>query len=242
MNQVIGILGGMGPRATVKFEQMLLDKLVGPDQALPKIITINDGSIPDRTQFLKGVGEDPLPKMVRNVGLLEKMGSDIICIPCNTACAPVIFNRIQSCTEIPIINLPAEVGKVLNNRGVSELLLLATEGTIAAGTFQIICQNNGIKCRVPSDCNQQLINSLIYAIKNGDKALAKLLAKQIKELIIQSNIKTIVMGCTEIPLVADLLVPESCAAIDTLEVLVDVAISMTKCNNSIKENVNNATR
>src|SRR6266542_21450 len=109
----IGILGGMGPRATVQFEQLLLDRLPGTDQQLPTIISVNDGAIPDRSAYLLGKGLDPVFRLQHNLEMLEQMDARIVAIPCNTACAPRIFNRLRTAVNTKLVNLPAEVGFVL---------------------------------------------------------------------------------------------------------------------------------
>ena len=104
---IIGILGGMGPRATVEFERRLVNLFAGNDQAIPPIVSINDGSIPDRTQFLLGEGADPHEKLAAAAKRLLACGATIICMPCNTAHAEPILGRLQARLDLPLVHMPA---------------------------------------------------------------------------------------------------------------------------------------
>jgi aspartate racemase len=228
MTGTIGILGGMGPRATVHFEQLLLDTLSGTDQQLPTILSINDGSIPDRSSFLIGQGADPVPRLKKNIRFLEKAGASIVCMPCNTACAPAIFNRLQNDTKLHIINLPDEVGLTLDTLKLQNVFILATEGTIDAGVFQRQCQIRGIAYTTPNPEIQQMVSATIAAVKENKLELARLYARRIKVQVARNKCDGLILGCTELPIVKADLAPPGCVALDTLEILAKAAAYYTK--------------
>lgn len=224
---VIGILGGMGPRATVQFESMLLDRLNGSDQELPTIVTINDGSIPDRNAFLTGTGIDPLPWMQRNLANLENLGAAIICIPCNTACSPELFGRLRPVTSL-VIHLPSETVGYMQSTGLRRVLLLATDGTVRSNAYQDLCAEVGIVCLIPQATQQRQVMQIIRAVKRGDMTLARLIGKALAADIAQLDIDGVILGCTELPLVSGLLMPGECIPVDTLAVLADACVGYTK--------------
>ncbi len=224
MKPIIGILGGMGPRATVAFEGMLLYKLPGTDQELPTIFTVNDGSIPDRTKFLLGEGADPVPHLLKNLGLLEQVGVNVVCIPCNTCFAPTIIDRIQSETSLPIISLPTEVGNEIKRLKLQSVFLLATEGTLRSNVYQNICSEIDVECIEPDDAVRGMTTEVIDAVKNNNMAHASTVALEIMRAIQESKTEGVILGCTELPLVTSSLVPEGCMPIDTLDILAQAAI------------------
>ena len=85
-NKVLGVLGGLGPQATVYFSDMVVRYTeASRDQEHIPMIILNDTEIPDRTDFILGVSdESPLPKMISDAKLLESAGCSFIVIPCNT--------------------------------------------------------------------------------------------------------------------------------------------------------------
>lgn len=224
----IGILGGMGPRATVHFERILLDALEGTDQQLPTIITINDGSIPDRTTFLLEDGEDPVPQMQTNLALLEHANVSVVCIPCNTACTPAIFGRLKVSDSVRLLNLPGEVAKATKTMELKRVYLLATEGTATSGSFQQVCASIGAECVVPEPEVQKTVSAVIMAVKQNKMELARLYARRVKVQAARQKCDGIILGCTELPLVASDIAPPGCKVIDTLEVLARAAAYYTR--------------
>jgi aspartate racemase len=222
---IIGILGGLGPRATVAFEGKLLDKLPGTDQELPTIFTINDGSVPDRTKFILGEGEDPVPTLTKNLKLLEQVGVDVICIPCNTSFAPAIINRVKAEATVSFINLPEEVAKEIKRAGLRSVFLLATAGTMRSKIYQDVCSAIDVECIEPSEVIQSLTSQVINDVKSNDMSRANTVAAEIKAAVQESGAEGVILGCTELPLVLTALVPEGCQALDTIDILANAAIN-----------------
>ncbi|HDH63258.1 MAG TPA: amino acid racemase, partial [Firmicutes bacterium] len=84
--KTVGIIGGMGPEATLDlFYKIIKNTPAKKDQEHIHLIIDNYPQIPDRTQFILGKGENPLPYLLRSANLLENAGVDAICMPCNTA-------------------------------------------------------------------------------------------------------------------------------------------------------------
>ena len=115
--------------------------------------------------------------------------------------------------------------------------MLATQGTINAGIYQQICRQCKIDCVVPDNLNQNIVTSIIQAVKNNDLVLARLLAKKIDTKINKVGCDAVILACTELPIVRNELTPNGCMAIDTLDVLADACVAYTKTVR-LKEKVN----
>ena len=84
--KTLGIIGGMGPAATLDlFHKILKATPAKRDQDHIHIIIDNFPQIPDRTAFLLGKGENPLPYILKSVRTLEEANVDVLCMPRNTA-------------------------------------------------------------------------------------------------------------------------------------------------------------
>src|SRR5205085_11559342 len=95
MQKVDGIIGGMGPLATVD----LMNKIIfytpaKKDQDHIHIIVDNYSQIPDRTTAILGKGTDPAPFIIQSAQRLENAGADFLVIACNTA--HFYFNSIEN--------------------------------------------------------------------------------------------------------------------------------------------------
>ena len=93
--RVVGILGGMGPEATVDFFAKVIARTPAKrDQDHLRIIIDNNPKIPDRTEAILTKDKSLFPMLVetaKNLEMLvetaknlEKAGADFIVIPCNT--------------------------------------------------------------------------------------------------------------------------------------------------------------
>lgn len=224
--KTIGILGGMGPRSTIMFEQMLLDRCVGSDQQIPTIVTINDGSVPDRSQFLLGFGADPVPSLQQNLNMLRLMGADVIAIPCNSACMTPIFVRLT--TSAHLLNLPLLVVARVKKIAAKRVCLLATEGTVQSGTYQALCNVAGIECIVPTKDLQNFITEIIANVKIGNIVAAKIGARLAAQLIKRLECEVVILGCTELPIVERQLIPSSTTSLNSLAILADACVKYSK--------------
>ncbi len=84
--KTIGILGGMGPQATVSLFQKIIDrKQALCDQEHIPLLIDNNTAIPDRTDYILGKGINPRPEIIRSAVRLENAGADLLIMPCNTA-------------------------------------------------------------------------------------------------------------------------------------------------------------
>ena len=82
----IGIVGGMGPEATsMLFSHIIKFTNAKKDQDHIRVFIDNNSSIPDRTEYILGSGEDPLPYLIDSAKKLEEIGSNVLIMPCNTA-------------------------------------------------------------------------------------------------------------------------------------------------------------
>lgn len=127
--KVIGILGGMGPEATIDlFYKIIKLTPAEKDQDHLRIIIDNNPKIPDRIAAILGKGEDPLPVLQETARNLEKAGADFIIIPCNTA--HYFLSSIQESIKIPILNMIEETAKETQKRipQIQKVGLLASIG------------------------------------------------------------------------------------------------------------------
>lgn len=198
---MLGILGGMGPMATVDF--MAKIAMITPartDQEHMQIITASAANIPDRTAAILGHGEDPLPAMQTALARLERAGADRIAIPCNTA--HYWHSSLQERTALPILHIVDAVLAQQHARNIApqRLGLLATDGTIAANVYRSRLAPKGIECLLPDASAQAQVMQAIRLVKAGQaQAAADILRVEAKSLI-ANGASHVVMGCTEIPI------------------------------------------
>lgn len=203
----IGIVGGVGPAATVDF----LDKIVKAtparrDQDHLKVVVEQNPQIPDRTRNLIHGEPDPTIPLYATCRRLEDAGADIITIPCNTAHAYV--EDLQRHLTIPIVSmLRTTIEHIAATYGTTRKVgLLATTGTVRTGVYHAVARGS-FDLMVPDDAHQELVMASIYGplgVKAGyqsGQCLEDLLAA-VRHLVARGA-EILILGCTELPVLID---------------------------------------
>ncbi|MBW2076607.1 MAG: amino acid racemase [Deltaproteobacteria bacterium] len=234
---IIGILGGMGPEATLYlFQEIIKHTGAKRDQDHFRILIDNNPKIPDRTPAILGGGETPLPMMIETAKNLEKAGADFITIPCVSA--HYFIKELRRAISIPVISIIDEVAAEIQRSlpEINRIGLIATTGTIRSGLFQERLSEVGVEVLVPSEETQEkLVMSAIYG-ESGIKA--GFVSSENKEKVLKASnemlergAEGIIGGCTEVPLVLqqnDIEVP----FFDSLDILALAAIRRARHRSS----------
>lgn len=196
--KLAGVLGGVGPMATVYFEQMVLELTdAACDQDHLNMLVYNHASIPDRTAFILGESNrSPLYDMAQDAQMLARAGCDFLVLPCNTA--HFFHEHIQNAVSIPLLNIIEETVKACAAQNAQVIGVLATAGTVTADTYGIMCRRYGLSCIYPDPATQKQVMSVIYDyIKAGKPVRTKIMAALYNRMR-EEGCGAIVLGCTEL--------------------------------------------
>lgn len=199
--KTVGIIGGMGPMATVHLMQRIVEMTdARKDQEHIPMLVYHLPQIPDRTAFLEGRSrESPVLPIQQAAIKLEEQGADLLVIPCVTAHA--FLKSIQHEVSIPVMNAAEECSSLLQKSGVAEVGILATDGALRCEIFQSTLYRKGIRTILPSERMQHALMRLIYSVlKAGKMADTGTLAEICNELK-ENGAQAIVLGCTELSLI-----------------------------------------
>ncbi len=198
--QSIGIVGGMGPVATLDlFDKILRHTDAHTDAEHIRIYIDCHTGIPDRTKAILSGGESPVPYIAESAEKLANMGADFLLIPCNTS--HYFYEEIARLSPVPILHMIRETAKSLGMNGVKRVGLLATDGTVSAGVYQEALREQGIETILPPPDAQREVMRLIYdGVKAGAESFD--VAPIVSELARMKNLgaERIVLGCTELPI------------------------------------------
>ncbi len=223
--RIIGILGGMGPKATLElFRLILASTPAKTDQQHLRILIDNNPKIPDRTAAILGRGTDPLPALIQSAQLLQQAGANFLIIPCNTAHYWLLKLREQ--VGIPIVDMVQETAKEIaaHRPTLRKIGILATTGTIRVALYQNALIAVGITPLTPNDEAQHQVMEAISQIKAGNNGVEDLVLLPIQRLIAQGA-SGLILGCTELSLL-DVEKTVSCPIFDPLNILARRAIKM----------------
>ncbi|WP_295850517.1 amino acid racemase [uncultured Xylophilus sp.] len=209
----VGLLGGMGPAAGLDIARLFLEScrallqargLAIQDQAYPEH-WLAQVPVADRTRALLD-GPDAIVRVETQLaGTLqrfEQLGVRAVGIACNTAHAwhAALQARFPG---LEILHIARETARHVQRAGVTEVALLATEGTYRNGLYDAAFTAAGIACHQPeADERTQLMCGIYDGVKADDMALAEQCFTTVGAALRARHgpDTMLIMGCTEIPL------------------------------------------
>lgn len=216
----IGILGGMGPQATVLLMHRIIDAVQAEDDIdhIPLIVDSNT-QVPSRIRALiEGTGENPGPVLADMARRLQTAGAEALAMPCNTAhhYAP----DITGASDLPFLDMIALSADAAARaaRPGGKIGILASPAVRTIGIFDRALASRGLVAAYAPD--QDALLAAIRSIKkSGDTPAARESLTAASAALRDGGAAVQLVACTEFSIVAD-AVAEGVTAIDTLEVLV----------------------
>ncbi len=227
----VGIIGGMGPEATVDlFVKIIKNTDAKKDQDHIPIVIDNYPQIPDRTAYIFGRGENPLPYLLESVRRLERASVDCLCMACNTA--HYFIEELRRETKVPFISMIEVVLERIMEEGYCKKIgLMATDGTVKAKIYHNAFENAGLEIHNFEGGIQRLIMESIYKLKAGEHEQAKELFKNAISVIKSKSYDCLIAGCTEVPVLLSLIdekLLEDIKVFDATELLAKRVVSLCK--------------
>lgn len=205
-NEVIGILGGMGPLASAEFLKAIYDNsLREREQETPKVIMYSDPTIPDRTDaILSGDDSELLERLASSLRALSSLGATQTIVCCVTV--DNLLKRLPSDLQNGLISLVDVIFEQII-QSPQKRLLICSKGTREIRLFEDHEQWAATQDYIvlPDERDQELIHyDLIYKIKKSSNVYE--LVPILKSLLSKYRVDSFISGCTEMHIVARRLV------------------------------------
>lgn len=218
----VGILGGMGPEATVLLMARILAATPARDDAdhIPLIVHQNP-QVPSRIKrLIEGTGDDPGPVLVQMARDLQAAGAQALAMPCNTAHA--YATQISDATSLPFLDMrTATVAGLPKGR----IAMLASPAVRLTGAFDAEFADAGLSPVWPHD--EAPVLALIRAVKSGDTGpVAQAEMSRLAALSL-SGADHLLIACTELSLLTHVL-PQDGGWTDSLDCLVSEIIRFSQ--------------
>jgi len=220
-----GIMGGMGPEATIDFMTKVLAKTkAGSDQEHIRMIVDHDPKVPNRHAAIKGVGEDVGGYLANMAKGLEDSGADFVAMVCNTAHA--FEDNIKEAINIPFVSI---IDVVIDNikkhhPEATKVGVMAAEGALEAELYQNALKKAGIEPVLWGTHALADFMGILYQVKSGNSGeTVKNEMIRLADDLVEKGAEVLISGCTEIPLILsadDLDVP----LVESTSVLVERVI------------------
>ena len=218
----LGVIGGMGPLATVKFyDKVVLNTDAHNDNEHIDLVVLNHSTMPDRTRcIIEKKDLEFLNVIKKDLEILDNIGVDVVAIPCNTS--HYFYDEFSKYTNLKIINMIEETILEIKRRGVKQVAVFGTIGTLNSKVYDKYAQKYGIEVKELSDEDKNSVMDIIYKIKETNNLENKEFIEILNKYCDTDTIG--IIACTELSL---LDICKSINTIDALDVLVNKSIELS---------------
>ncbi len=191
----LGVLGGMGPAATLEFLTRLQAYTPAErDQDHIRVIADINPHVPDRNTQGALAGH----VLAEMAGALRGAGAEVLAMPCNTAHAHA--DLIQRASGLPLIDMIDLGAEAAQESGALRAGVLGTKGALKLYREYLAARGMGLVSLEPD--SQAEFMALLYRIKGGDVGPeVRRGMKALADELVAAGAEVLVAGCTEAPLV-----------------------------------------
>ena len=220
--KTVGVIGGMGPAATVDLMQRVIAATPADDDSDHiHMIVDNNPKIPSRLKaLLDGGGENPGPHIAAMARRLEQAGADFLVIPCNTA--HYYRHYAVEAVVIPVWDMLDLTAKHIAERlPEGRIGILASTAVQRIHLFEPTFEHYGVEAVFPEDEPQDIVLATIRAVKRGPLSVQEIDAYNgAIARFEQSGVDGLLLACTELSVIAPQM-RTNLAVFDSLQLLAD---------------------
>ena len=218
----LGVIGGMGPLATVSFyERVVLNTAAKCDNEHIDMVVLSHASMPDRTKcIIENKGGEFLEVIKKDLKILEDIGVEAVAIPCNTS--HYFFDEFKKFTGLRIINMIEETILEVKKRGIEKIAVFGTLGTLNSKVYEKYANQHGLLVKEVSPEDKQAVMDIIYDIKETNGLDGRRFVDILSRYCDDETVG--IIACTELSL---LDIPRDINTIDALDVLVKRSIELS---------------
>ena len=197
----IGIVGGLGPEATVDYYRIIVDSVQKRRKGIyPEVIiySLNIREFPNVDLEQNKL----IDWLVNAVKSLDKAGADVGLIAAGTP--HIVFDEVEAASPISLLSIVKETCKAVDQLGLKKVGLLGTKITMSRDFFQRVFSKKGISIVVPNETEQDYINKKLFTeimFHNIVEDTRQGLLEIVKRLVDSESIEAVILGCTELPLI-----------------------------------------
>jgi aspartate racemase len=224
--KIVGIIGGMGPEATVDLMSRIIKATSAEDDIDHiRMVVDNNPKVPSRVKaLLDGGGESPVHCLQDMARRLAAWGVDFLAMPCNTA--HYFHKDIQDAVSIPVLDMIALAAARTadSNPGVETVGLLASTATINLNLYEQAAAQRGLTLLTPAPAVQAELMAAIRRIKTGRYGEETETALQgASDHLVQGGAGALLVACTELSVLSD-RIRAGCPVLDSAQILAEAIV------------------
>ena len=220
---ILAILGGMGPYASLEFNKKIFD-LTDAKKDWDHVHTLLDSNItiPSRTRHILYGEENPTPYLIEAINRLGDIGAKAVVLPCNSV--HYFYDNVSPYIKIPWLNMLSIIGENIRSRGCKKTLILGGYVTVTERTYDKYLEET----LYLNEDENSLVYKLIEAVKINSLEEVEQLAEELLEVFKNYNMDSILFGCTELAISETLQSYDAVAVFDSNELYAGYAVDYMK--------------
>ncbi len=239
---IVGVLGGMGPEATVDLMRRVIAATPAQDDADHVHLLVDQNpKVPSRIKALiEGTGESPAPTLEAMTRRLIGAGADAIAMPCNTAHGYLDAIR-EAAGGVPVFDMVALTAESIAamRPKPARVGLLASTAVHITGLYDRALAARGIEAAFPQ--SQDAVMDAIRAVKRGDVGAGPRAAMRAAAAELAADgADVLLIACTELSALAEAPLPEA-RMLDAMDVLAEAIVAFAAEGDTPKPGRSGAT-
>jgi len=200
----IGLIGGLGPESTLDYYKEIINafKNEKDDLNYPEMI-VYSVNLSEFMRLIKDRADDNIvDDFLDKLKALKKAGADFAAITANTP--HLFFDRINERSGLPLISIVEATCREAMKQGLKRAGLFGTGFTMGATFYQDVLGRQGIEVVLPNQEEKEIINNKLFSeielgvFKDDTRSL---LVDIIARMVLEQHIDSLILGCTEFPLI-----------------------------------------
>lgn len=200
----IGLIGGLGPEATVDYYKEIIKafSVDNKDLNYPEIIVYSV----NMSEFIGLMKlkeyEKAASLLLEKLDALKRAGADFAAITANTP--HLLFDELEKNSPLQLISIVEATSTEAVNRKLKRPGLFGTGFTMNASFYPEVFKRGNMEIIMPDEDEKEIINQKLFSeIEHGifKDETRKLLIDIIQKMKDKNQIDSIILGCTEFPLI-----------------------------------------
>ncbi len=200
----IGLIGGLGPEATVDYYKEIVKYFSVENEELnyPEIIVYSV----NMSEFIGLMKQKEYGKassyLLDKIKALKSAGADFAAITANTP--HLLFDVLEEKSPLPLISIVEATSREAVKRNLKKPGLFGTGFTMNTSFYADVFKKNDMEVIMPNQAEKEVINQKLFSeIELGifKDETRNLLIDIMQKMVDEQQIDSIILGCTEFPLI-----------------------------------------
>ena len=212
----VGLVGGLGPESTIDYYRRVLEAWRQDGSSTAPSIVIDSLDV-GRALHLVGNDRPGLVEyLLSSLRRLAGAGVDFAAITANTP--HIVFDELAARSPLPLVSIVEACAEEAQRRGLDRLALLGTRFTMEAAFYPTVCARYGLVVVTPREedrlwVHDRYVNELLKGdFRDDTRERVLSLVGRLRE---EQNVRAVILGGTELPLLLSDTVVAGIPALDT---------------------------